>query len=71
MTAIKKAPKAIDPRWYLKTHQRPVRNEPLPFESEVQEKYHRATEAEIMNYVHPMIKAFIQRSPKSEYRKTY
>jgi hypothetical protein len=47
--AIKNAPKAMDPRWYRNTHQRPVRKEPLPLESEVHEKYHRATEAEMIN----------------------
>ena len=49
MTAIKKAPKAIEPRWYLKTHQSPVSKDPWPFESEEQLKYQMATLAEIIN----------------------
>ena len=47
--AIRKAPKAMDPRWYLNTHQRPLIRDPLPFESDVLVKYQIAQAAEIMN----------------------
>ena len=61
----------MEPRWYLNTHQRPLRREPLPFESEVQLKYQRAQAAEIINWVTPIMNALSQRYPKSVYKNTY
>ena len=57
---------AMDPRWYLNTHHKPVEIDPLPFESEVQEKYQMAAAAQMMNWVQPMTKALIHRYPNNE-----
>ena len=47
--AIKKAPKAMDPKWYLKHQYNPLDKEPLPFESDVHEKYQIEHAAEMVN----------------------
>ena len=63
-SAIKNAPKAIEPRWYLNTHQKPLMSDPLPLESEVQLKYQRAQAAQMTNWVTPIMKALSHRYPK-------
>jgi hypothetical protein len=40
--------------------------EPFPFESPEEVKYQRAAEAEMMNWVTPIMKALSQRYPKRE-----
>jgi len=47
--AIKKDPNAIEPKWYLNTHQSPVIIDPFPLVSDVHEKYQIAHAAEIIN----------------------
>jgi hypothetical protein len=66
-----KDPKAIEPKWYLITHQYPLVNEPDPFESEVELKYHIEHAADITNCVQPIKNAFIHKYPNSEYQNTY
>ena len=58
-------PKAIEPRWYLKIQENPVKSEPLPLVSLVNEKYQMHTEAAMMNWAQPMMNALIQRRPKT------
>jgi hypothetical protein len=48
-TAIIKLPKAIDPKWYLKIHQKPRHKDPFPDVSLVNEKYQIAQAAATMN----------------------
>jgi len=42
-------PKAIEPKWYRNTQQRPVDTDPEPLESDVLVKYQIAQVAEITN----------------------
>ena len=61
----------MDPKWYLKHQYNPLDKEPLPFESDVHEKYQIEHAAEMVNWVTPYMKALTQRYPKSEYIPTY
>ena len=52
-TAMRKAPKAMDPRWYMKAHFTPreILTAPLDFESSLPspEKYHMQVTAAVIN----------------------
>ena len=43
------APKAIEPKWYLKTQYTPLEIDPEPLESEVLEKYQITQVADMIN----------------------
>lgn len=68
---MRKDPSAMEPRWKRKHQKKPRQRDPLPLVSDVQLKYQMAAEAEIMNWVTPIIKAFSQRYPNREYKNTY
>ena len=47
--AMRAAPKATDPMWYLRAHHIPRPTVPAPFVSEFTSKYQMQAEAPIMN----------------------
>ena len=58
-------PKAIEPQWYIKSHQTALNIVPLPLVSVPTSKYQRHAEAAIINWVHPTKNELIQKRPKT------
>lgn len=61
--AITSEPNAMDPRWYLRIHLKPLLIEALPPESAVLVKYHVAQATARTNWEQPMKNALIQKRP--------